>query len=112
MAISDPEMTADSTGGRFFLRLLGSPSLEASDRKSLPGLGPGKSLALLAYLSVRGPARRDEVISILWGEIAEDKARNAFRQSLHRLRAVLGDEVLPQDREQVAIARNRLLQSD
>lgn len=77
----------------------------------MPGLGPGKSLALLAYLSVRGPARRDELISLLWGEIPEDKARNAFRQSLHRLRAVLGDEVLPQDREQVAIAGNGL-QSD
>ncbi|MDB4876520.1 MAG: hypothetical protein JWM41_2966 [Gemmatimonadetes bacterium] len=67
---------------------------------------------MLAYLAVRGRARRDELISILWGEIPEEKARNAFRQSLHRLRTVLGEEVLPQDREHVAIAGDGLVRID
>jgi DNA-binding SARP family transcriptional activator len=67
---------------------------------------------MLAYLAVRGPARRDELISILWGEIPEEKARNAFRQSLHRLRAILGEEILPQDRDQVTLRPERQLEID
>lgn len=97
---------------RFSLRLLGSPLLQATDGRALPGLGPGKSLAMLAYLAVRGPARRDELISMLWGEIPEEKARNAFRQSLHRLRAILGDDILPQDRDQVAMRGGGLMDID
>ncbi len=97
---------------RYSLRLLGSPAIAAQDGRALPGLGPGKSLAMLAYIAVRGRSRRDELISILWGEIPEEKARNAFRQSLHRLRTALGDEVLPQHRDDVAIAPNCGLATD
>lgn len=110
---SDIKGSVTANGGRFFLRLLGSPSLEVVNGPSDGGLGPGKSLALLAYLSVRGPARRDELISMLWGEIPEEKARNAFRQSLHRLRAVLGPDFLPQERgDQLAIRGDGYLVSD
>jgi DNA-binding SARP family transcriptional activator len=42
----------------------------------------------------------------------DDKARNAFRQSLHRLRTSLGEPILPQDRERVAIGSPSLLQID
>jgi DNA-binding SARP family transcriptional activator len=108
-----PQGSARNAGsGRFQLKLLGVPTLEAEDGSALAGLGPGKSLAVLAYISVRGPARRDELISLLWGEIPEDKARNAFRQSLHRLRAVLGEDILPQDRDYVSLRDSGLLRSD
>ncbi|HVX39837.1 MAG TPA: AAA family ATPase [Gemmatimonadaceae bacterium] len=93
----------------YSLKLLGTPSLTSQSGGALPGLGPGKSLAMLAFLAVRGQARRDELISLLWGEIAEDKARNAFRQSLHRLRSSLGEAILPLDRDVVSIGdRSRL----
>lgn len=59
---------------------------------------------MLAYLAVRGHARREELIELLWGSMPDDKARNAFRQSLHRLRTSLGESILPQDREKVALA--------
>lgn len=74
----------------FRLRLLGPPSLDRDSDTEVPVLGPGKPLALLAYLAVRGAVRRDELIALLWGDIPEDKARNAFRQTLHRLRTAMG----------------------
>ncbi len=105
-------MNDSSESQVFTLKLLGTPSLSAQGAASVPGLGPGKSLAMLAFLAVRGTARRDELISLLWGEIEEDKARNAFRQSLHRLRSSLGDEILPQDRDVVSIGNRTLLRCD
>jgi DNA-binding SARP family transcriptional activator len=83
----------------FRLCLLGPPSLSDASGQVLPGLGPGKPLALLAYLALTGGARREAVVALLWGDVAESRARNAFRQTLHRLRSTLGDEVLPQHGE-------------
>jgi Tol biopolymer transport system component/DNA-binding SARP family transcriptional activator len=67
---------------------------------------------MLAYVAVRGGARRDELISMLWGDTQESNARNAFRQSLHRLRNALGEAILPQSRDQVAIADTSLIRVD
>jgi len=53
--------------------------------------------------AVRGEARRDEVVDLLWGDMPEAKARNAFRQALHRLRTALGEQIVPQDRERVLL---------
>lgn len=72
------------------LTLLGSPGLTDDKGAPVPGLGPGKPLGMLAYLAFQGTARRDELIALLWGDVIESKARNAFRQTLHRLRASLG----------------------
>jgi DNA-binding SARP family transcriptional activator/dipeptidyl aminopeptidase/acylaminoacyl peptidase len=83
----------------FFLRLLGAPSLKDRNGVTPPSLGWGKPLALLAFLSVRGETRRDEIVDLLWRDVEEGKARNAFRQALHRLRSALGEDIIPQDRE-------------
>ena len=88
----------------FTLRLLGTPSLKAPDGATPPGLGWGKPLALLAFLAVRGEARRDEIVDLLWRDVDEAKARNAFRQALHRLRSGLGESLIPQDRELLRLA--------
>ena len=87
----------------FRLQLFGSPSLKDSAGSTPPGLGWGKPLALLGLLAVRRELRRDEVVDLLWRGVAEGKARNAFRQALHRLRAAIGDDVLPQDRERLRL---------
>ena len=89
----------------FRLCLLGPPSLSDASGQVLPGLGPGKPLALLAYLALTGGARREAVVALLWGEVGESRARNAFRQTLHRLRTTLGDEVLPQDGELLRLSQ-------
>jgi DNA-binding SARP family transcriptional activator len=69
--------------------MLGAPALETEQGAAVPGLGPGKPLAVLCYLAVRGSARRDELIALLWGDVDEKRARNAFRQTLHRLRSAV-----------------------
>lgn len=92
--------------------MLGGPSLTDSSGQPVAGLGPGKPLALLAYLAVRGDARRDELIELLWGDVPEANARNAFRQALHRLRGGLGDTMLAADRERVSLAGRDRLHSD
>lgn len=58
---------------------------------------------MLCLLAVRKEIRRDEVVDLLWRGVEEDKARNAFRQALHRLRSAIGDDVLPQDRERLRL---------
>ena len=87
----------------FHLRLFGSPSLKGASGETPPGLGWGKPLALLCLLAVRKEVRRDEVVDLLWRGVDEGKARNAFRQALHRLRGAIGDDVLPQDRERLRL---------
>lgn len=96
----------------FRLNLLGPPSLDRDSDPQTPVLGPGKPLALLAYLAVRGPVRREELIALLWGDIPEDKARNAFRQALHRLRTAMGQEAAPTGRDIIALAVTESLTLD
>lgn len=87
----------------FRLLLLGPASLTDAHGALLPGMGPGKPLAMLAYLVMNGSAQREELVSLLWPEMPEDRARNAFRQTLHRLRGALDQRVLSTDREIVSV---------
>src|SRR3954464_8849399 len=91
---------------------MGFPSVSADDAVPITGLGPGKPLALLAYLAVRREARREELVDLLWGEVAEANARNAFRQALHRLRTALGEDLVPPDRERVLLGSTESLWVD
>ena len=85
------------------VRLLGFPRVERPDGSLVPNLGPGKPLGLLAVLALRGAVRRDEMVDLLWRDIEETKARNAFRQSLHRLRGALGEETIPKDADRLRL---------
>src|SRR3990172_924879 len=96
----------------FQLRVLGPPLLRDGSGVTPPALGWGKPLALLCLLVVRNEVRRDEVVDLLWRDVDEGKARNAFRQALHRLRSALGDDLLPQDREVLRLARSDALLVD
>jgi len=96
----------------FRLKLLGPPSLDRDTDPQMLVLGPGKPLALLAYLAVRGPVRREELIALLWGEIPEDKARNAFRQALYRLRTAMGREAAPTGRDIIGLGATETLTLD
>ncbi len=59
-------------------------------------LGPGKPLALLAYL-VRSPNRtaaRDHLLGLLWGDHTRDAARHALRQTIWYIRQRLGNSAI------------------
>jgi len=92
--------------------MMGFPSVSTQDGTALGGLGPGKPLALLIYLAVRREARREELVDLLWGEVVESNARNAFRQALHRLRTALGEDLVPPDRERVGLAETEAIWID
>lgn len=96
----------------FRLVLLGPPTLRDGLGQIPVGLGSGKPLALLCFLVVSGEARRDEALALLWGDVGEDRARNAFRQALHRLRLALGDELVVGDRQTLRIADGDRLHAD
>lgn len=99
----------DSISQTFVLRVLGPPSLTDGTGTVPPSLGWGKPLALLCLLAVRKEVPRDEVVDLLWRGIEESRARNAFRQALHRLRSALGSEIIPQHPERLRLEpRDRL----
>jgi DNA-binding SARP family transcriptional activator len=88
--MADATMDTAKDGPAIRVRLLGPASVTKQDGAPLPGLAVGKPLALLAYLAIKGRARREELVALLWGDLDESRARNAFRQSLHRLRGAVG----------------------
>jgi two-component SAPR family response regulator len=74
------------------LTLLGGFAVEAHDGRSCV-LPARKARALRAYLALpAGRAHsREKLTALLWGGTSEDLARQAFRQTLSRLRRALGE---------------------
>ena len=92
---------------RLHLYTLGRAALESigASGSSEVVLGPGKPLALLAYLA-HAPARtatRDELLDLLWAHVEPEKARATLRQTIHTLRNILGDTVLLVDGRHVRL---------
>lgn len=98
-------MTSSPSGpAPFALRTLGSAALLGADGGVV--LGPGKPLALLAYLALepRRSATRDHLLDLLWGDLDPEKARHALRQTLWYLKQVLGPDALAATRGEVTLA--------
>ncbi|MBK8002877.1 MAG: AAA family ATPase [Gemmatimonadetes bacterium] len=98
-------MTSPPSGpAPFALRTLGSAALLGADGGVV--LGPGKPLALLAYLALepRRSATRDHLLDLLWGDLDPEKARHALRQTLWYLKQVLGPDALAATRGEVTLA--------
>ncbi|MDQ6718268.1 MAG: AAA family ATPase [Gemmatimonadota bacterium] len=92
--------------------MFGKPDALDSSGQPIPGLGLGKPLGLLSYLLIEGKTSRETLIGLLWGDVPEVKARNAFRQALHRLRTALGESVIPQDPDALFVAGDADLATD
>lgn len=93
------------------LRLLGPPTLVGRDGAVTPSLS-GKPAALLAYLAVVGSVPRERLVTLLWGESGDSRARNAFRQTLHRLRAIAGPSLFADSRDSLSLATGSGLEVD
>jgi class 3 adenylate cyclase/predicted ATPase len=88
---------------RFSLLLLGRFKLSGPD--GVVDL-PGKKLAaLLAYLACTAPRpqRRETLSALLWGSHFDLQAKQNLRQSLFRLRKMLGQDALEGDGEVVSL---------
>lgn len=103
---------AEATKAAFELVLLGSATLRDGHGQIPIGLGSGKPLALLCFLAIRGEVRREEALALLWGDVDEDRARNAFRQALHRLRLALGEDLVVGDRQKLRFVAGDRLRAD
>ena len=66
-----------------------------------------KRVALLCYIALRDPGtyvQRSSILSVLWPESDESRARNALRNTLHHLRSQIGaDALLSRGDEELAI---------
>ena len=99
-------------GTSYQIHLFGQPAAFDRAGTAVAGLGPGKPFALLSYLLIEGDTPRDELIALLWGDVPEAKARNAFRQALHRLRTALGENVIPHDPDVLSISESAGIETD
>jgi DNA-binding SARP family transcriptional activator len=72
-----------------FLRTFGGLSLEL-DGQPVPELtGSRKALILLAILAADGPIGRDRLLTLLWPESDDERARGSLKQTLHLIRRAL-----------------------
>lgn len=94
------------------LNLLGEWSLTDPDGSDLV-LPTRKDRQLLAYLAAQDgrPLSRERLAHLLWGDRAEEQARDSLRQSLAALRRAfrtVGQDVLTSDRTEVGLDLSRL----
>lgn len=78
------------------LHCLGPPSVQVDGREAPPDVLWRKHLALLTYLALSpdGTRSRSHLLSLLWAESPEDKARRSLNEAVRRLRSALGTERL------------------
>ncbi|HET7623070.1 MAG TPA: BTAD domain-containing putative transcriptional regulator [Gemmatimonadaceae bacterium] len=82
---------------RWYLRLLGTPSLESADGARLSGGAAQRHrLGLLALLVLAPDQRltRDKAIAYLWPEKDPDRARQLLNAGIYTLRKALGESAL------------------
>ena len=69
-----------------------------------PLLGPGKPLALYAYLAcVGGRVSREQLADLLWSDLEPESARHALRQAIWTLKKRLGEDAIAADATDVRI---------
>ncbi|HET7551939.1 MAG TPA: BTAD domain-containing putative transcriptional regulator [Gemmatimonadaceae bacterium] len=81
----------------WYLRLLGSPSLESADGARLSGGAAQRHrLGLLSLLALAPDQRltRDKIIAYLWPESDIERARQLLNAALYTLRKALGESAL------------------
>jgi DNA-binding SARP family transcriptional activator len=88
---------------RLSLHVLGR--LELVSAEGVLRLGPGKPLALLAYLRSQSvhSATRPHLIDLLWSDLEPERARANLRQALLVLRRLLPDDALVSDGDLVIL---------
>lgn len=84
------------------LRVLGGFQV-VLDGRDVPELTAQRTrAALLVLLAMDGSTTRERVVALLWPDHNAQKARHALSQTLHRLRATLGEEWLETEGERLA----------
>ncbi len=77
--------------------MFGVPDLRIEgDAKAFTILAQSKQVAVLAILCVarHGSVRRDRLLSLLWPDLDDARARNGLSKAIHNCRRVLGDTAI------------------
>lgn len=95
------------------IRLLGRPEIESrQDSAASDIVTKPKRMALLAYLVVAAPRgfhRRDTLLSLLWPEFEQQRARAALSRTLYELRQDLDDgTITTRGHDEVGIDREKV----
>ena len=88
---------------RLTLFLLGPPRIEC-DGVPMKKVDTRKAIALLAYLAITHKIHsRDSIITLLWPQFDESRARNALRHTLYVLNQSLEGDWLEVDRKSIGL---------
>ncbi|HET7838705.1 MAG TPA: hypothetical protein VFL04_03015, partial [Rectinemataceae bacterium] len=88
------------------IRLLGPPFLETSARRI--ALSRRKSLALLAWIAVKGPQRRDSAAALLWPESGGASARTNLRSAIFDINTASDAEILALSDDSIGLVPDRV----
>ena len=112
--VTQPSPSSDRTVVRPRVRLttLGPTLLEreGDDGTWQPLLRTGKVLGLLVHLACRDGRRltRAKLADVLWGDEAPERSRATLRTTLHSLRALIGEDVVDADRDEIGLVPGSL----
>lgn len=97
---------------RLHFKVLGSVDLQRPDGSRLLSiLAQPKRVALLTYVAVEAPqgfVPRERIMSVLWSESDNARARQSLRNSLYQIRQAAGSELLT-NRGSAALGANPAL---
>lgn len=88
----------------FAFRLLGQFGIRRNDQPVELNSRPSQSLLAYLLLNAGVEHRREKLAGIIWPEASEENARTYLRQSLWRIRKVIGDDYLIADRVTVTFS--------
>lgn len=94
----DPSCSAGEAESLIRLRVFGTARVETERQPHGEDLlTQPKALGLLVYLAIarpRGLHQRDRLVGLFWPELDQEHARSSLRKLLHRLKQVVGEEVI------------------
>jgi DNA-binding SARP family transcriptional activator len=106
MTIS-PIRTPNLEPAKPYIRTLGDVGIFASRNTldSKPLFGPGKPLAIAAYLAhlPERTATREQLIDLIWSDMPVDAARHSLRSTVWAMRKKTGDSLITADKYSVAL---------
>lgn len=73
-------------------KLLGTPTVTYQEKQVLFPFR--KAEALFYYLLIKKQVQRDELVSLLWGEVEEEVAKKNLRNAVYIVRRVIGEEII------------------
>lgn len=94
-----------------YVKLFGTPTIKKDEETIF--LPFRKAEALFYYLVVNRQATRDELVSLLWGDIEEETARKNLRHAMYKIRKVFDEDIIISPQKSIVMLNPEIdLESD